>query len=65
MIILTILGGGWAAIVLLAVIAWPGRPRLRSFGVALAMAIAVQAGLVWAIKLAVGRVRPWIAFSLP
>jgi len=65
MIALTLLGGGWAALALLPMVAWPGRPAVRAFGRALAAAIAVQALLVFGTKVAVGRVRPWIAMGLP
>jgi undecaprenyl-diphosphatase len=65
MIALTIVGSGWAALGLVPMVAWPGRPLLRSFGRALAVATAGQALLVVWIKAAVGRVRPWIAMSLP
>jgi undecaprenyl-diphosphatase len=61
MIALTCLGSGWAALALLPLLGWP---RTRSFAGALALAIAAQATWVWALKLAVGRVRPWIALGL-
>jgi membrane-associated phospholipid phosphatase len=65
MMVLTLVGGGWAALALIPMVAWPGRPAVRTFGRALAAATAGQALLVVAIKAAVGRVRPWIAMSLP
>jgi membrane-associated phospholipid phosphatase len=65
MVALTLVGGGWAALALLPMLAWPGRPGVRSFSRALVAVIAGQALLVVAIKAAVGRVRPWIALSLP
>jgi membrane-associated phospholipid phosphatase len=65
MVVLTLLGGGWAALALVPMVAWPGRPMVRAFGRALAAATAGQALLVVAIKAAVGRVRPWIAMGLP
>ncbi|MBV9947590.1 MAG: phosphatase PAP2 family protein, partial [Myxococcales bacterium] len=59
---LTLLGSGWAALALLPLLR---HPRTRRFAAWLSLAILVQAALVWAIKLGVGRVRPWIAFGLP
>jgi undecaprenyl-diphosphatase len=61
MVALTWLGSGWAVLVLLPLLGWA---RTRRFSGALAVAIAAQAVSVWALKLAVGRVRPWIAMSL-
>jgi undecaprenyl-diphosphatase len=61
MIALTWLGSGWGALALLPLIAWS---RTRRFATALALAVAVQAICVWALKLEVGRVRPWIALGL-
>jgi len=61
MIVFTLVGGGWSATALLPMMCY-GRTRL--FAASLAIAIAVQATLVWAIKLAVGRVRPWLALGL-
>ncbi len=61
MIALTCLGSGWAVLALLPLLGWP---RTRRFAAALALAIAAQATGVWALKLAVGRVRPWIAMGL-
>lgn len=62
MLVITVIGGGWAALALLPLVAWT---RTRRFGLALALAIAAQATWVWALKLAVGRVRPWIALGFP
>ena len=62
MIGLTIVGGGWAVLALLPLLAWP---RSRRFARALSWAIAAQALCVWGVKRAVGRVRPWIALGLP
>jgi membrane-associated phospholipid phosphatase len=62
MIALTLLGGGWSALALLPLLGWP---RTRRFALALTLAILAQATWVWALKLVVGRVRPWIAMSLP
>jgi len=62
MIALTILGGGWSALLLVPMV-W--HPRTRRFAGALASAIVAQAVLVWAAKRAVGRVRPWISLGLP
>ncbi len=61
MIALTWVGSGWAVLALLPLLGWT---RTRSFAGALAVAIAAQATWVWALKLAVGRVRPWIAMGL-
>jgi len=61
MIALTCLGSGWAALALLPLLGWP---PTRRFAGALALAIAAQATWVWALKLVVGRVRPWIAMGL-
>jgi undecaprenyl-diphosphatase len=61
MIGLTILGAGWTALALLPLAAFV---RTRAFAQALAGAIAVQAVLVWALKLLFGRVRPWLALHL-
>jgi membrane-associated phospholipid phosphatase len=62
MVAFTILGSGWTALGLLPMI-W--HERTRRFARALAIAIATQAALVWALKAAIGRVRPWIALGLP
>jgi undecaprenyl-diphosphatase len=62
MIALTVLGGGWTAAALLPML-W--HRRTRALAVSLAVAIASQATLVWALKLAFGRLRPWVALSLP
>ncbi len=62
MIALTLLGSGWSALVLLPLLVWP---PARRFASALALAILAQGTCVWAIKLVVGRVRPWIAMGLP
>jgi undecaprenyl-diphosphatase len=62
MIALTLIGSGWAALLLVPLAFWP---RTQRFARALAGAIVVQAVCVWAIKLAFGRVRPWIALGLP
>ena len=62
MIAATVLGSGWSALALLPLCHWA---RTRRFARALTMAIVLQAIFVWAIKLAVGRVRPWIALGLP
>jgi membrane-associated phospholipid phosphatase len=61
MVALTRLGSGWAALALVPLLGWP---RTRRFAGALTLAILAQATAVWAIKLAVGRVRPWIAMGL-
>jgi membrane-associated phospholipid phosphatase len=61
MIALTCLGSGWCALALLPLIGWS---RTRRFATPLALAIVAQAMCVWGLKLAVGRVRPWIAMGL-
>lgn len=65
MTVFSLLGGGWAALALVPLIAWPRPSGARSFARSLAAAIAAQALLVVGIKAAVGRVRPWIALGLP
>jgi undecaprenyl-diphosphatase len=62
MVCLTMLGSGWAAAALIPLVL---HGRTRRVGWSLAMAILCQATLVWALKRAFGRVRPWIAFGLP
>lgn len=62
MVVVTVLGGGWGSLALVPIL-W--RAATRRFALALGVAIAVQAVLVWAMKLVVGRVRPWIALGLP
>jgi undecaprenyl-diphosphatase len=62
MVALTILGNGWTAFALLPATVLR---RSRRFAVALGLAIAAQAILVWWLKAVVGRVRPWIALGLP
>jgi undecaprenyl-diphosphatase len=61
MIAATVLGEGWMALLLLPLLA---HVRTRRFASALALGVVVQATLVWALKLTVGRVRPWIALGL-
>jgi undecaprenyl-diphosphatase len=62
MMVLTILGGGWAAVALLPLALWA---RTRRLAVGLSAAIVTQAAVVWLLKLAIGRVRPWLALGLP
>jgi undecaprenyl-diphosphatase len=62
MIALTVIGAGWTALGLVPLV-WI--VRTRAVGVALALAIGVQAVAVWALKAAIGRVRPWLALGLP
>jgi undecaprenyl-diphosphatase len=62
MIGLTVLGAGWTALLLVPLLC---HARTRSFAAPLALAVLATAVLVWAIKAAVGRVRPWIALGLP
>jgi undecaprenyl-diphosphatase len=61
MVAATLLGEGWSALALLPLLAWE---RTRRFATVLAVAVAVQASAVWALKAAFGRVRPWIALRL-
>jgi membrane-associated phospholipid phosphatase len=61
MVVLTCLGSGWAALALVPLIGWA---RTRRFATVLAFAIVAQATCVWALKIVVGRVRPWIAMGL-
>lgn len=62
MVGLTLVGGGWAVVLLVPLVGWS---RTRRFALALALAVASQAILVWWAKRAVGRVRPWISLGLP
>jgi undecaprenyl-diphosphatase len=61
MIAATILGG-WGGLVLLPLSAWA---RTRSWARTLVFAVLVQAAIVWGLKRAFGRVRPWVALGLP
>lgn len=60
--VLAVVGSGWVVIFLAPLALAPRTRRLAAF---LAGAVAVQATLVWGLKAAVGRVRPWIRFGLP
>ena len=62
MLVLTLIGEGWTAALLVPLLAY--RPT-RRFAFFLTTSVATQAVLVWAIKATVGRVRPWIALGLP
>jgi membrane-associated phospholipid phosphatase len=62
MIALTVLGGGWSAVALLPMM-W--HARTRAIAVPLAVAVVSQAALVVVLKLVFGRLRPWVALSLP
>jgi membrane-associated phospholipid phosphatase len=62
MLAATFLGEGWTALALLPLLAWG---RTRRFAGLLTAAVVVQCVMVWALKRAVGRVRPWIALGLP
>lgn len=62
MIGLTLIGTGWSALALVPLI-W--HSRTRRFAAMLAVAVGIQAALVWILKRAFGRVRPWIALALP
>lgn len=59
---LTLVGEGWSALLLLPLLAYA---RTRRFAGPLTAAIVAQAVIVWGMKAAVGRVRPWIALGLP
>jgi undecaprenyl-diphosphatase len=62
MVALSVVGGGWALVLLLPLAALA---RTRRLAGALAAGVATQAVLVWALKALFGRVRPWIRFDLP
>jgi membrane-associated phospholipid phosphatase len=62
MIGFTLIGTGWSALALLPLI-W--HSRTRNFAAMLAIAVGIQAALVWILKRTFGRVRPWIALGLP
>jgi undecaprenyl-diphosphatase len=62
MVTVTVLGAGWSALLLLPML-W--HVRTRAFAAPLTGAVVVQAGVVWAVKALVGRVRPWMALGLP
>jgi undecaprenyl-diphosphatase len=62
MLAFTIVGGGWASLLLLPLLAWA---RTRRFAGALALTVLAQATSVWALKAVVGRTRPWIALGYP
>lgn len=61
MVAATVVGEGWTAAALLPLVAWT---RTRRFASLLAIGVVVQATLVWALKAAFGRTRPWIALDL-
>jgi membrane-associated phospholipid phosphatase len=60
--VLAVIGSGWITAALVPLAIWSHK---RRFALSLGAAIATQAAMVWALKLAVGRVRPWIRFGLP
>jgi undecaprenyl-diphosphatase len=62
MLAATYVGEGWSALALVPLLVWA---RTRRFAAALTVGIAAQAVLVFGLKAAVGRVRPWIALGLP
>lgn len=62
MIALTIVGGGWLSVVLLPLAL---AARTRRLAMVLGGALVAQGVVVWIVKRAVGRVRPWIALGLP
>ncbi len=59
---LTLVGEGWSAVLLVPLL-WYS--RTRRFAGPLSIAVVAQAVIVWTMKAAVGRVRPWIALGLP
>jgi undecaprenyl-diphosphatase len=61
MLAFTALGSGWIGLLLVPLGAWP---RTRRLAAALAVAIATQSILVFAIKRIAHRTRPWIALAL-
>jgi membrane-associated phospholipid phosphatase len=60
--VLYVIGGGWATTALVPLAMWPPS---RRFAFSLGAAVATQAATVWALKLAFGRVRPWVRLGLP
>jgi len=60
--VLYVIGGGWATTALVPLAMWPPS---RRFALSLGAAVATQAAAVWALKLAFGRVRPWVRLGLP
>jgi len=62
MVLATLVGEGWTALALLPLLGWA---RTRRFAGWLAGGVVVQAVLVWGLKAAFGRLRPWIALGLP
>lgn len=58
----TLFGEGWTALALLPLLAWA---RTRLFARWLTGGVVVQAVIVWALKAAFGRLRPWIELGLP
>jgi undecaprenyl-diphosphatase len=62
MLAATLVGEGWSVLALVPLLAWA---RTRRFATALTVGVVAQAVLVWALKAAVGRIRPWIALGLP
>jgi undecaprenyl-diphosphatase len=61
MAVVSMIGGGWG---LVAIVPWLLVQRTRAFTAWLLGVIATQTTLVFAIKRAVGRVRPWEAMHL-
>lgn len=62
MLAFTIVGSGWSALLVVPLLF---RNRTQTFAQALALGIVTQAIWTWAVKHAVGRVRPWIALGYP
>jgi undecaprenyl-diphosphatase len=60
MMTLSAIGGGWAALGLVPMLA---TPRWRRFAVALALLLVTQGALVTAVKELVRRVRPFVALA--
>jgi membrane-associated phospholipid phosphatase len=63
MLAFTLVGSGWSALLVVPFLFRGG--RTQAFAQALALGIVAQAIWTWTVKLAVGRVRPWIALGYP
>jgi undecaprenyl-diphosphatase len=62
MLAATVLGEGWTAAALVPLLLWG---RTRRFAGWLTLAVVAQTVLVWGLKRAIARPRPWIALGLP
>ena len=62
MVAATVLGEGWTAVALVPLLWWG---RTRRFALWLTVAVVAQTFLVWGLKRAIGRTRPWILLDLP